>query len=250
MAVLAIAAGLYFYKQSKPQQVATVSNLQPDFTQLTSLTGQERGASLSPDGQYIAYAGDATGNWDIYIQRVGGQNPIDLTKDSPADDYSPAFSPDGKQIAFRSDRQGGGIFLMGATGESSRRLTDFGFFPSWSPEGTEIVVRSEMFNNPYFRGDNSLLWIVNISTGEKHSVGRKEDDEIQPQWSPHGYRIAYWSVPFSQRDICTISAKGGEAVVCDQRSSARLESDMVPGWKVSLFLQRPRWKRESLANTH
>ena len=42
-------------------------------------------------------------------------------------------------IAFRSDRDGGGIFLMGATGESVRRLTDFGFRPAWSPDGSQIA---------------------------------------------------------------------------------------------------------------
>jgi len=127
LAILSLAAaGLYLWQRTKREEVSSsTSPLQPAFTQLTSQTAQEQGASLSPDGQYIAYASNAAGNWDISIQRVGGQNPINLTKDSTADDFSPAFSPDGKQIAFHSDRQGGGIFLMGATGESARRLTDF-----------------------------------------------------------------------------------------------------------------------------
>jgi hypothetical protein len=112
LAILALtAAGLYLWKRTKHQEVSS-GPLQAAFTQLTSQTAQEQGASLSPDGQYIAYAGNADGNWDIYVQRVGGQNPMNLTKDSPTDDYSPAFSPDGKQIAFRSDRQGGGIFEL------------------------------------------------------------------------------------------------------------------------------------------
>jgi len=63
------------------------------------------------------------------LQRVGGKNPINLTKDSAVDDTQPAFSPDGERIAFRSDRDGGGIFVMGATGESVKRLTGFGYTP-------------------------------------------------------------------------------------------------------------------------
>jgi eukaryotic-like serine/threonine-protein kinase len=227
LVILSLAlAGLYLWKRTKPVEVSSTSALQPVFTQITSQTTQEREPNFSPDGQFIAFDSNAAGNWDIYIQRVGGQNSINLTKDSSADDYSPAFSPDGKQIAFHSDRQGGGIFLMGATGESARRLTDFGFLPSWSPDGSQIVFSSEMFFNPYFRGDNSLLWIVDVRTGEKRSIGKKEDDAIQPQWSPHGYRIAYWSVPFSERDICTISSKGGKPVHVTNDAAL----DWSPAW--------------------
>ena len=49
--------------------------------------------------------------------------------------------PMAPHIAFRSERSGGGIFVMGATGESVRRVTDFGFAPSWSPDASELVVR-------------------------------------------------------------------------------------------------------------
>jgi len=49
----------------------------------------------------------------------------------------PALSPDGAQVAFRSDREGGGIFLMGALGESVRHLTDFGYNPAWSRMGAK-----------------------------------------------------------------------------------------------------------------
>src|SRR6266581_4867882 len=99
------------------------------FTQLTDQSGPEYFPSLSPDGKSFVYASHAAGNWDIYLQRVGGKNPINLTKDSSADDTQPAFSPDGERIAFRSEREGGGIFLIGATGESVKRLTDSGYNP-------------------------------------------------------------------------------------------------------------------------
>jgi hypothetical protein len=68
--------------------------------------------SLSPDGDSLIYASQATGNWDIYFRRVSGKTAINLTQDSPADDTQPAFSPDGESIAFRSERDGGGIFVI------------------------------------------------------------------------------------------------------------------------------------------
>src|SRR5206468_2352113 len=81
------------------------------FTQLTDQPGQELFPSLSPDGKSFLYQSRPSGNWDIYLQRVGGKNPINLTKDTPVDDMQPAFSPDSERIAFRSDREGGGIFV-------------------------------------------------------------------------------------------------------------------------------------------
>ena len=116
------------------------------FTQLTDFGGSEEQPSLSPDGQFLAYTAPSATNSsdrDIFLLRVGGRNPINLTKGIEERDTQPAFSPDGQWIAFRSERSGGGVFVMGATGESVRRLTDFGFNPSWSPDGKRIVVSTE-----------------------------------------------------------------------------------------------------------
>src|SRR2546423_3831083 len=77
-------------------------------TQLTFLAGRERFPSLSPDAKSFVFVSDSAGNSDIYLKRVDGQNASNLTKDSPADDTQPAFSPDGERIVFRSERNGGG----------------------------------------------------------------------------------------------------------------------------------------------
>ena len=87
----------------------------------------------------VVYASDRSGNWDIYLQSVGGERAIKLTEGVEADDTQPAFSPDGEQIVFRSERDGGGLFLMGRTGESVRRVADFGYNPAWAPDGKRIV---------------------------------------------------------------------------------------------------------------
>ncbi|MGI8884875.1 MAG: hypothetical protein ACR2IA_11610, partial [Pyrinomonadaceae bacterium] len=182
--------------------------------QLTEQPGTEYFPTLAPDGKSFVYASDANGNFDLYSQRVGGKNPKNLTEDSTATDTQPAFSPDGKQIAFRSERELKGIYVMGESGENLRRVADFGFQPSWSPDGKEIVVGTFGPAAPNVRqGLNNGLWVINIETGAKRELFK--EDATFPAWSPNGKRIAYWFYPeaLGRRDIATIPAGGGEPVV-------------------------------------
>lgn len=184
----------------------------PRMTQsrLTSRPGVEAFPSLSPDGKTLAYADTSNGTWDIFIQRVGGSNPLNLTADHEGDDRQPAFSPDGEHIAFRSERDGGGIFVMGATGESVRRLTDFGYYPAWSPDGAFLALSTAEFQDPAGRSRMSEIWIVDVAGGERRLlVG---EDAVQASWSPGGGRIAYWGIQpgGGQRDLWTIPSEGGD----------------------------------------
>lgn len=211
LGVVTILAAVTLYALSRRNPLTKEApTIKATFTQLSDQPGPEYYPSLSPDGKSFVYAGFASGNRDIYLQRVGGKNPVNLTKDSPLDDTQPAFSPDGERIAFRSEREGGGLFVMGATGESVKRLTDFGNNPAWSPDGKEIACADEGPMDPAHRNNpNSRVWAVNVATGERRQITK--EDSIQPNWSPHGHRIVYGGRRnAAQRDIWTISAGGGE----------------------------------------
>jgi Tol biopolymer transport system component len=182
------------------------------FLQLTDAPGVESSPTLSPDGKNVVYVRDEAGRKSLYMLRVGGRNPVALTPDSTVDDWQPVFSPDGERIAFRSERAGGGIFVMGSTGESVKRVTDFGYNPTWSPDGREIAVASGSFFFPTDRASRvGGLWAVDLETGRRREVSRAGDC-MQPSWSPHGHRIAYWGLRGStgQRDLWTVAADGSE----------------------------------------
>ena len=179
--------------------------------------------TFSPDGTYFLYARTtAARGFDIFWQRVGGGNPRNLTEDSAAYDGQPAISPDGQRIAFRSEREGGGIFVMGATGESVRRVTDFGYNPAWSPDGKQIAVATEGVVEPGSRTSTSRIFRVDLATGQRRLVSR--GDAVQPSWSPDGRRVvalrgsarAYnealsGGVPGGIEDIVWVPAAGGDA---------------------------------------
>ncbi|HEV8376563.1 MAG TPA: protein kinase [Candidatus Polarisedimenticolia bacterium] len=185
------------------------------FTRLTFARGVESQPSVSSDGRSIVYVSSADDTQsDLYLQRVGGENAINLTPDSKQDDWSPAFSPDGQSIAYRSEGEAQGIFVMGATGESAHRVADFGFNPAWSPDGKELVVATEGLTDPTSRNTRSQLWRIDVMSGAKKQIPMQQDDAAQPSWSPHGQRIAYWGLPegTGKRVLYTVSTEGGEVM--------------------------------------
>jgi eukaryotic-like serine/threonine-protein kinase len=182
--------------------------------QLTDQPGTEFQPSLAPDGKTFVYSSDQSGNFDLYLQRVGGKNPTNLTKDSAADEKQPAFSPDGERIAFRSEREPAGVYVMGATGENVRLVAAGGYHPSWSPEGKEIAYSLKGRDAPDVRNTTpSQLWVVNVESGAKRLLSNL--DAMQPAWSPSGARVAFWFMPPSvgRSDVATVPSKGGEPVV-------------------------------------
>jgi Tol biopolymer transport system component/predicted Ser/Thr protein kinase len=199
------------------------------FTRATDDEGLKMYPSLSPDGKTLVYCTTTEGdNLDIYRLRVGGYNPTNLTSNWPEPDYQPAISPDGERIAFRSERDGGGLYVMGATGESPRRITEVGYNPAWSPDGTQLVCAGESIRGAGARLIKSKLWIVDVQSGARREL--PVEDGVQPVWSPDGRRIAYWAVVGGgQRDLHTIAVDGGAPVA--------LTSDAATDWS-------PAWGRD------
>jgi len=208
-ALAVVAAGALGWWLGHRQGPASVPRFDV-FTQLTDEAGDESMPRISPDGASFAYAKANTfGSYDIYVQRVGGRQPIPVAADPNRDERWPAFSPDGKSIAFSLG--GGGIFITGATGESERRLTDAGFNPAWSPDGKQIAFASEGVDDPYLRNSVSTVSIVDVAGGAPRVITK--EDAVQPTWSPNGKRIAAWQAVLGQRDLITMAPDGSDRVV-------------------------------------
>jgi Tol biopolymer transport system component/serine/threonine protein kinase len=194
------------------------------FTQLTDDAGAETSPRIAPDGSSFAYAKMVGASADIFVQRVGGRQPVPVAADPNRHEKWPAFSPDGRFIAFNEGDADGGIFITGATGESERRLTDMGFNPAWSPDGKTIAFSAEEVNNPYIRNTITSLYVVDVAGGAPRLLSK--EDAVQPAWSPNGRRIAAWQAIGGQRDLVTIAADGSDRVVLLNDAAV----DYAPFW--------------------
>lgn len=207
------------------------------FEQLTDSSGEEKYPSLSADGKQFVYASPRNGKWDIFVQRTGGRTNLNLTKDSRQDDTQPVLSPDGSQIAFRSERDGGGLFVMEATGENPRRVATQGYLPAWSPDSRRLVYSTHSFTSPQrLSPPPSELHIVSLADNSEGEI--KTSDAIQPAWSPHGFRIAYWGISEGgRRDIFTVPASGnGRPVAVTSDAAVDWNPIWAPSGKQLYFL--------------
>jgi Tol biopolymer transport system component len=178
-----------------------------------------QGPAWSPDGKEIAFSRQPDRYYaypcDIYVMNADGSGtPRRLTPQpklesnssgfatselatSESCDTNPAWSPDGRKIAFASSRTGNGdIYVVNASGEKEganrpQRLTDSPGVddqPSWSPDGTEIAFARQVDPN---KGDNRDIYKVDADGSGETRLAHPRDPEHSPTWSPDGEQIAF-----------------------------------------------------------
>jgi dipeptidyl aminopeptidase/acylaminoacyl peptidase len=156
-------------------------------------------AARKPFNGKIAFESNRDGNNEIYVMNPDGSQQTRLTN-NPASDGQPAWSPDGKKIAFTRTSD---IFVMNADGTGQVPLTANGHsgFPAWSPDGTRIAFES---------GDGSAISVMNADGSNQTLLTQSAARNLEPSWSADGLRLVFVSDRDGNFELYTMNSDGSE----------------------------------------
>ncbi len=181
---------------------------------LTLHEGTSMAAALSPDGRTIAI--DLLGAlWTLSID--GG--PATRILEDGYDARMPAWSPDGRRLAFQAYRSSTwNIWTVNADGTGLQQVTSGPFDdrePHWSPDGARLAFSSD-------RGGNYDVWVLTLATGNARQLTTNPANDFMPAWSPDGNEIAFVSDRRDARGVYASAVDSGaeRLVLTDARSIA------------------------------
>jgi dipeptidyl aminopeptidase/acylaminoacyl peptidase len=192
------------------------------------------GIDLSPDGSEVAFSWNRSGTFEIFSAPLEGERIFQLTEANERSVW-PRWSPDAKQIAFLRDRGGDerfDIWLVDRDGEHERNLTNEpGVMHrdiAWSPDGTKLAYTA----NAAGAGKAFAIHVIDVTTGAKRALTDGSRTDFQPQWSPDGALLVFWSRRDNNpmnADLHVVAAAGGEVTRLDTRAGVDGEST-DPRW--------------------
>jgi Tol biopolymer transport system component len=165
----------------------------------------------------IAFTSDRDGNLEIYVMNNDGTGQVRLTNNTVIDSL-PAFSPDGRKIAFVSQQVSGSlagnIKIMNADGTNQTEVTPITLssstYPwqayensslSWSPDGSKIAF-----------DDDGEIFTVNVDGSNRTNLTNHPARDIAPSWSPDGSRVLFDSTRVGYLTMHTMNAADGSDV--------------------------------------
>jgi TolB protein len=167
-------------------------------TRMTFDPADDAMPTISPDGRWIAFASNRSGNWDIWMMPSDGGAATQMTFD---DDHElhPSFSPDGTELTYcrRNSRSNHWeIWSYTINSPGMRTYVCDGLFPQWSPDTDASTL---LFQKARQRGSQFFsIWTVQFKDGacsNPTEITSASDAAIMhPSWSPDGKLICYCQV--------------------------------------------------------
>ena len=218
--LLLAAAGWFWLRTDQVQQIR-----QPVLTRVTTDSGLNVWPALSGDGKLVAYSSDRSGdgNLDLYVQQVGGTaDPLRLTSHE-SDDHQAHFSPNGRSIVFRSERDRGGIYTIPTLGGPERLVAAAGHRPKFSPNGEQIAFHTVW---------PGKIFVVAANGGGRRQIESSFASAQMPVWSPDGRLLLFEGQSTSEEDSFdwwATPVAGGPAIRTGIVDALR-DNDIYVGW--------------------
>jgi Tol biopolymer transport system component len=150
---------------------------------LTNDSGVTQNPAISPDGKLVAYVSDRAGNTDLWVQQVGGGDPVQLTRDIGVC-RDPAFSPDGSRIVVACGVERGAVYVVPTLGGLPRRIDD-GVWPRFSPDGSQISYVTALGSGVA----PNTFWIASANGSARREVKSAKTFISPPVWHPDGKHL-------------------------------------------------------------
>jgi TolB protein len=171
---------------------------------------------FAPDGRTIAFTSKVDGNSEVCTIRNDGSNFTNLTRNRSADS-APAFSADGRELFFQSNREGSferfHLYRMNADGSAQRRVTGkdgYEFSPSLLPDGKSLVFSGDRLDETSRALD--IRRVALDGTGQETVLVSRRFHDTQPAASPDGSRIAFVAQSDGNSEIYLMNADGSGLV--------------------------------------